>query len=266
MRGLLSVSFGTSHEDTRVKTIDAIDALLQSEFSDFAFYSAWTSGRIIEKVKAERGEHHDTLAEAFARLTADGVVDLVIATTCLMKGGEMAKIKAAAQDWMSAGSRSAYVSRPLLATEEDRRTVANVVFEEFSSIPEQDALVLMGHGSTLASNTAYREMQNALQALGRKRFFVATVEGEPTFDDILPLVVSSKAKRVWLAPLMFVAGDHAKNDLAGDCPDSWKSRLEAQGLEVEVVLKGLGEYEGIRQLICDHVKDALVLQEVSLRG
>lgn len=266
MRGLLSVSFGTSHEDTRVKTIDAVDTLLRKGFPDFAFYSAWTSGHIIAKVKAERNECHDTLAEAFERLTADGVVDLLIATSCLMKGGEMAKVESAAKEWMAAGGRSAHVSRPLLATSEDRRIVANAILAEFSDVPEKDALLLMGHGSTVASNDVYGELQSALHVLGRKRFFVATVEGEPTFEDVLPFIISSKAQRVWLAPLMFVAGDHAKNDLAGDGPDSWKNRIEAKGLETEIALKGLGEYEAIRQLICDHVKDALVLQEVSLRG
>ena len=67
MKGLLSVSFGTSYAETRVKTIDAIDARLAAAFPDRAFYSAWTSPRIMAKVLAERGEQHDSLDEAFGR-------------------------------------------------------------------------------------------------------------------------------------------------------------------------------------------------------
>ena len=42
-------------------------------------------------------------------------------------------------------------------------------------------------------------------------------------------------------PFMLVAGDHAKNDMAGDDEASWKNRLEREGFETEVILKGLGE-------------------------
>ena len=45
---------------------------------------------------------------------------------------------------------------------------------------------------------------------------------------------------------MLVAGDHAKNDMAGE-EDSWKSELE-EGYEVRVIMKGLGEFSGIRKI------------------
>ena len=266
MEGLLSVSFGTSYEETRIKTIDAIEKGLRAAFPERAFYSAWTSGRIIEKVKAERGEHHDTLEQAFERLTADGIDDVVVSTTCLMQGGEMAKVAKATQEWGSGGGRTACMAAPLLSSAEDRRSVARIIRDQFSLMVGKDALLLMGHGSPVGSNQVYRDLQDDLRSLGCTRFFVATVEGEPTFDDALPLIQASKAKRVVLAPLMIVAGDHACNDLAGDSEDSWANRLRASGFEAEAVLKGLGEYEGIHQLVCDHVRDALILQEVSLRG
>ena len=56
---------------------------------------------------------------------------------------------------------------------------------------------------------------------------------------------------------MIVAGDHAKNDLAGDDPDSWKSQLTAAGYQVDWVLQGMGEYPGIRALFCRHAQQAM---------
>lgn len=47
---------------------------------------------------------------------------------------------------------------------------------------------------------------------------------------------------------MIVAGDHAHNDLSGNDADSWKSQFEQAGYPVLCHLKGLGEYEGIRQI------------------
>jgi sirohydrochlorin cobaltochelatase len=56
---------------------------------------------------------------------------------------------------------------------------------------------------------------------------------------------------------MIVAGDHANNDMAGDEDDSWKSTFEAEGFETEIVLKGLGQYEGIQNLIVKHAGETI---------
>ena len=63
-----------------------------------------------------------------------------------------------------------------------------------------------------------------------------------------------------LVPLMLVAGDHAVNDMAGDQPDSWKSRLEQDGIAVDCVRSGLGTLPGIQSLYCDHLKTLLNLE------
>ena len=73
----------------------------------------------------------------------------------------------------------------------------------------------------------------------------------------MKLVQTCGAKRVTLAPFMVVAGDHALNDMSGDDTDSWRSRFEAAGFTVECVLRGLGEYKGIRNLYIKHIQDAL---------
>ena len=74
---------------------------------------------------------------------------------------------------------------------------------------------------------------------------------------MLELVNAGGYERVVLQPMMIVAGDHANNDMAGDDEDTWKTAFEGAGYQVECVLKGLGEYETIQQLLVDHVKDAI---------
>ena len=70
----------------------------------------------------------------------------------------------------------------------------------------------------------------------------------------MKMVAAYKPSQVVLAPFMIVAGDHAKNDMAGDDPQSWYSQFKAQGYCVEPVLKGLGEYPGIRRLLVEHLE------------
>ena len=56
---------------------------------------------------------------------------------------------------------------------------------------------------------------------------------------------------------MLVAGDHARRDMAGDAPESWKNVLARQGLEVSWVLRGLGEDSGVQALYRRHLRELL---------
>ena len=84
-----------------------------------------------------------------------------------------------------------------------------------------------------------------------------SVEAEPSVDDVLEKVKAGDYERVVLEPLMVVAGDHANNDMAGDDPDSWKSVFEAEGYDVECLIRGLGENEEIRKIYAEHAQKAI---------
>jgi len=58
-------------------------------------------------------------------------------------------------------------------------------------------------------------------------------------------------------PFMSVAGDHAKNDMAGDEDDSWKSILTKAGFECVPVLKGTAEFDNFVQIWVDHLSGPL---------
>ena len=57
-----------------------------------------------------------------------------------------------------------------------------------------------------------------------------------------------------LLPLMIVAGDHAKNDLAGEDADSWRTMLAQSGYKVECRLEGLGENPAVREIFVEHAR------------
>ena len=50
-KGILVVSFGTSHLDTMEKTIDVIEREIAEKFVDCRVYRAFTSRMIIRKLK-----------------------------------------------------------------------------------------------------------------------------------------------------------------------------------------------------------------------
>ncbi len=55
---------------------------------------------------------------------------------------------------------------------------------------------------------------------------------------------------------MAVAGDHARNDMAGSGPDSWKSILTEKGLTCEAVLSGMAEYPEVVEVWLRHLREA----------
>ena len=58
-------------------------------------------------------------------------------------------------------------------------------------------------------------------------------------------------------PFMSVAGDHARNDMAGGEEDSWQSILAGAGITSVPILKGTAEYDEIVDIWLDHLRGAL---------
>ena len=86
---------------------------------------------------------------------------------------------------------------------------------------------------------------------------MAAVEGWPALTDVLPQIQQAGYRKAHLVPLLLVAGDHACHDMAGDDPDSWKSRLEGADFTVRCTLEGLGRLPQIQQLYCAKLKEIL---------
>ena len=246
-RAVLAVSFGTSHRDTLEKNIAAIEAELAAAFPERTVRRAFTSGMILRKLAGE-GTHIDNVPQALERLLAEDCTDVVVQPTHVMNGEEYHKLLAQAEPY--------------------RARFARMTFEAFTALMEalpaqraDTAVLYMGHGSEHQANSAYALMEYTFHDLGRKDVVIGTVEGYPGFGEALRrLKERPQVRRVELRPLMTVAGDHAKNDLAGDEEDSWRRRLEAEGYETACVLTGLGEYPAVRALFVEHARQAEQLQ------
>lgn len=251
---ILAVSFGTSHEETRKRTIEALEQDLAREFPQLPLYRAWTSPRIIRKVKAA-GYPVFTIEEALRQMLDDGIDAVVVQPTFVINGIESEYLKECVGSFRGK-FQSISFGAPLLSSEEDCRDAVLAVAEEFSPLPHRTALVLMGHGTEHQANLVYTRLQKLCRALGYPNVFIGTVEAAPTLWDITNALKQTDCRKVVLAPFMIVAGDHAANDMAGDDPDSWKNVFMSQGFAVTPVLKGLGEYPAIRSLFLRHAREA----------
>ena len=116
------------------------------------------------------------------------------------------------------------------------------------------ALVLMGHGNEHKDVKSYRDFAAAMNKMYGHPIFLGLVEGSPEFDDVLAELKKANVKKVLLAPFMLVAGDHAKNDMAGDEEDSWATMLKAEGITVKTHVQGLGAIDAWADIYVERLK------------
>ncbi len=254
---LLAVSFGTSYKETREATIDAIEAALAEAYPEYQVRRAFTSQMVINILEKRDGYKVDNVTEAVERLIGDGVKEVLVQPTHVIPGFEyndMLEKLSAYRDKFT----SLQVGRALLTSDEDYDTLVSVLKKETGKYNGEDtSLVFMGHGSRHEANEVYIEIERRLHAAGLTNYFIGTAEGTPLIDEVLAKVKAGNYKKIVLLPLMIVAGDHASNDMAGDEEGSWKDIFTKAGYEVECVLTGLGEYQGIRQMFITHAGEVM---------
>lgn len=255
-KALLAVSFGTSHAETREKTIGEIERNIAAAYPEYEVRRAFTSGMILNVLEKRDGILIDNVAEAMNRLVGDGFHEIMVQPTHVIPGDEYDDMVA---DVMMFRDRfdKITVGTPLLYRTEDYRKVICAVMGQFPGITDREALVLMGHGTGHPINAAYPALDYQFKDMGYPNVFVGTVEGYPEAETVLKQVKAYGPDKVIMLPLMVVAGDHAVNDMAGDEEDSWKTIFENAGFEVECILKGLGEFQSIRDIYLEHIAQAL---------
>lgn len=251
-KGVIVASFGTTHEDTRKKTIDVIENDIKEAFGDSVFIRAWTSNIIRAKLKRTKNLHINDIKEAIEEAIREGVEELLVISTHIINGVEHNKVKDTVLSYKDK-FKKIKIGNALIEDKVD----FDYIIREINVLYHREAdkaYLLMGHGSDHEANSVYEELRNKFVDYGRDDIYIACVEGYPYIEDVLPKL--SDYKTVHLAPFMIVAGDHAKNDMAGD-EDSFKTMLEDLGKQVSFELKGLGEYDFVRSLILKHANEAV---------
>lgn len=255
-KAILAVSFGTTHLDTLERTIAAIEGDLAAAFPDRDFARAFTSGMVRRRLWDREGLSVDSPAQALDRLYRAGYEDVVVQSTHVMNGEEWEKLVREARPYADRFAALSFGS-PLLTEAADYQAAAKALLDRLPAAEVGSAVVYMGHGTEHHANAVYALLEYILHDMGRRDIHIGTVEGYPGFEEVYRRIEEQgDVKRVLLLPLMIVAGDHAKNDLAGEDADSWRAMLAQRGVEVTCRLEGLGENPRVREIFVEHAKRA----------
>jgi sirohydrochlorin cobaltochelatase len=256
-KAILLVAFGTSVPEAR-KVFDKIEEQTRKAFSDVEIRWAFTS-KIIRAKLAKEGNVLDSPEMAMAKLMNDGYTHVAVLSLQTIPGEEFHELYQNAQLFgqMAGGFEKILVARPLLSSAKDMETVAGTLMKNIPGRNPEDAVVFMGHGTGHhPADAIYLAMNQVFQEID-SRAFVRTVEGNLTIETLLPKLKQLKIKKVYLLPMMSVAGDHARNDMAGGEPTSWKSVLTQAGYPCETILKGTADYPEIVAVWLEHLRTVL---------
>ena len=279
--------FGTSYPEA-LQAILSIDKEMRKTFPKAEIKTAFTSNII-------RGIWHERATDAawkkanpdvpawlydvkgplatLGELQEEGKKRVVVQTTHVYAGEEfqdlkayvdaVAGIKTLRAKWRPFSTLK--LGRPALGKagqhptyRDDIETAAKAVAGDVAKAKKMGAvLVYMGHGNEIFSTGAYAEFQKSMNAMYPDvTTLVGTVEGYPGLDDVTQTLKHMNAKKVFMKPFMVVAGDHARNDMAGDEDDAWKTVIEKMGVKVTCELKGLGENPAWAKIYAAHAVDA----------
>lgn len=249
---ILLVAYGTSSPQGR-GSLRQFDAWVRERFPGICVRWALSSELLRTRLTSAR-QKNDSVLKALRRLCLENFTHVAVQPLQIIPGSEHTDVRADADEAGRLDGLHVSIGTPLLACDGDIRAAARAVL---AHLPEErragEDVVLMGHGSRKQAVTAYAALAGAVQALDA-RVHVGTMSGTLELEALLPRLMS---RRVWLMPLLSVVGRHTLEDMAGDAPDSWRSRIETAGHTCTPVVRGTAEYRAFADIWLRHLEDAV---------
>lgn len=251
-KAILLVAYGANTPEAR-KGLAHIEALCRRRFAGLPIRWAFTSEILRERLVRQK-KKSDSLNKAIWRLHMERFAAVAAQPLQTIAGYEHEESRKEALECMQATGMACAIGKPLLSSENDLPKVAERLLAHVppARLPCEN-VIFMGHGARHPSGILYGRLDETIRRLDCN-IRVGAMSGENRLGNILPELAPGP---VWLLPLFAAIGKHALKDMAGDVPESWRSRIETAGHECRPMLNGLAECPAICQLWLDNLQAAL---------
>jgi len=252
---LVLTAFGTT--TAAFDTYRHIEEQVKARFPGHEIRWAFTSGKVRRKVAQEQGKELKNLPQTLKELKAAGFSRVAVQSLHVVPGEEWQEVVAESR---RVPGLNVVLGKPLLSSDQDQQRVLEALAKTFPQDLKKTAMVLVGHGTpNPEAARTYLDFEKLLRSrYPGQNVYLGLVSGKPGRDEVLAQVKRGSASSVLLVPFLLVAGEHVNTDILGDGPESWKSRLQAQGrYRVEGRRQGLGYNDGIIKIYLDHLQEAL---------
>lgn len=247
---LILTAFGTT--SAARSTYDQIENAIIKQYPERDIYWGYSSRVVARELKKSKDISIQHPAEILKHLVESGHKEVTIQSLHLLPGHEFHSLQMEVRD---ISSIHCTMGLPLLTSEQDYHSVIDMLEPQITAFKDH-AVVVVGHGTRHPVWPAYLALENLLQKRFGSRVMTGIVEHSPSSDHVVDTIRKKGLKKVLLIPFFLVAGLHYRRDMIGDNEQSWKSRLEAVGLEVTSHKEGIGMLGGIGDLVIRHIEDA----------
>lgn len=254
--GILLAAFGSGTAQNE-NALRAAEDYTRTRFPGLAVRLAFTSPLMRERL-AGQWKKTDSVEKALRKMAFERFNRVVVQPLQLVPGVEYHEVlEEVAQ--VKGLFTALDTGCPLLDEQADLAPVASALLH---AIPEQrhplEPVLFMGHGSRHPSESRYAALSEAVRPLD-SRVFLGTMKGSVRLEHLLDHLHQCRTdtRRVWLMPLLVAVGRHALEDMAGDGPESWKSRLTSEGFEPVPILRGLLESPACLDVWMERLQNAL---------
>lgn len=253
-KAIVVVSFGTANLDA-IKKLDLIENQIRETVGNkYKVIRAFTSKVLVNILKAKEGISIPRLEEVLFNLNNDGYTEVIVQPLHVMDGGEYASIEKTVNEYYYSFHKIKIGKSILGYMGEELKDACKRLVEAIENeVPKDKNIVFVGHGSKTITSEAYYILEETFKNKGYTNVYIGTLEGERTKDVILNKLIRDDIKEVMLMSLLILPGNHAKKDIAGE-ERSWYSTLKNAGINVELSLKPLIEYDGIREIYINNIK------------
>lgn len=241
---LLLLHFGTTRDEAQQRSMTPLLEDIQCRYPHLPVVVAYTSG-MIRRILAKREVHIFSVEEALLHLKEEGYTHVYGLPSHLLFGVEYDKMEEEFRQKRDFFTQLQLLP-PLLQNQVQQSALLTLLYQEYP-LPEDTALLLTGHGTTHFTNCIYSALDYMAKEQGYEQMYFSTIEGYPQIEQVIPLLKKKGFTKVHLVPFLFVAGEHAQEDIFSRNKDSQRSLLEQAGFQVSYSTKGLGELPLIRQ-------------------
>lgn len=254
-KAIINASFGCSIKESRDKYIEPIEYEVKKNYKDIDCFRVFTSEIIRRKIKNVENIEIHNMKTCLQMLKENGYTHIFISATHIIPGLEYEKILNAVNEFKN-DFEEIKVSRTFLDDNMGEIEVDVVKSYIKTDLQQDEAVVLVGHGTDHVSHKYYKQFEELLRR-DIHNLFIINVEGDTFMDDVINRLKEKNIRKIYLYPFMLVAGDHALNDIASDEENSIKSLLKQNGFDVEAFITGLGANKKALEMFVNRLKECI---------
>lgn len=233
-KAVVIAGFCSSEDEARERSEKAFSECLAEKYPDSEILTGYT-----KLPKTHKNKEEMLLENVLKRAAENSIKEIFIQPSLIIKGHEYERITSLAEKYSTEFDKIS-VGKTLLYDEESIEKIL-VYASKNVAFSDDEAVILVGHGSSHSSGAYYDKINTAAKEKGINNVCSSVITFKPDVYDAIDHMTKNGYKKAAVLPLMFAAGEHVINDIGGSSPESFVSILKQSGIETRLIAKGAGE-------------------------